>query len=194
MNLLAYIKISELSDILSSTGIEISRLRGLTLMKDVTPYAKEDIKNGINDMSIEIAKDMLSIPRFSMNDDTKEKLYPKFFIYDKYGDETYIKWNHIHGKKRKNIKFKIKQKKKAILNHTQTFNKYAGRDDVLCVHARIGSYNWLHYGKDIEKHPAFLEKADDFFDETYCNIYLKIDREISQKIQKYLKEKGEKGE
>jgi hypothetical protein len=55
------------------------------------------------------------------------------------------------------------------------FNKYIGRDDILYVHARIGSGNWPAYRDEVVNQPWFLEKIDDAFDPTYCDIYAKID-------------------
>lgn len=55
-------------------------------------------------------------------------------------------------------------------------------DDILCVYARIGGLNWDCYeGDKLAKHPAFLEKVDDYFDSTYCNIFLKIDPKLKRK-------------
>lgn len=68
-----------------------------------------------------------------------------------------------------------------------TFNKYAGRKDVLYVHARIGGNNWVFCGgQQVAEHPAFIERVDDWCDSTYCDIYLKIDEKI---VEKYLKKK-----
>ena len=48
--------------------------------------------------------------------------------------------------------------------------------NVLYIHARIGGRNWETYGgKDLEKQPWFLEKVNDHFDGTYCDIYAKIE-------------------
>lgn len=57
----------------------------------------------------------------------------------------------------------------------RTFNKYVGHADVMMVHARIGSNNWKEYGGFwLEKKPWFIEKVDDGFDPTYCDIYVKV--------------------
>lgn len=57
----------------------------------------------------------------------------------------------------------------------ETFNKYSGRFDVLYIHARIGGGNWLSCRNQVKNQPWFLEKVDDFYDNTYCDIYAKID-------------------
>ena len=46
---------------------------------------------------------------------------------------------------------------------------------MLCIHARIGGGNWSYYdGPELSKQPWFIEKVDDAFDSTYCDIYAKI--------------------
>lgn len=57
----------------------------------------------------------------------------------------------------------------------KTYNKYCGRADVLYIHARIGGANWDCYGgREIEKQLWFIERVDDGFDNTYCDIYARI--------------------
>lgn len=80
--------------------------------------------------------------------------------------------NDLHGKKRKKYKLVLKHARKRY----SMFNKYVGKN-VLYVHARVGGANWDFLGMDeITKHPLYLEKIDDFFDETYCDIYFKLKR------------------
>ena len=55
------------------------------------------------------------------------------------------------------------------------WNKYAGKENVLYIHSRIGGGNWDYYGgNELSKQPWFLEKVDDCYDDTYCDIYAKI--------------------
>lgn len=68
----------------------------------------------------------------------------------------------------------IKTKNK-LLDQFSTWNKYAGQEGILYIHARIGGNNWKAYGgPELKKQPWFLEKVDDAFDSTYCDIYAKI--------------------
>ena len=55
------------------------------------------------------------------------------------------------------------------------WNKYVGRNDILYIHARIGGGNWGSYYTEVVDKPWFLEKIDDAFDSTYCDIYAKIE-------------------
>ena len=76
----------------------------------------------------------------------------------------------LHGKKRKKYKLLLKQAKKQY----DIYNKYIGKN-VLYVHARVGGANWDFFGMDeITKHPLYLERVDDYFDSTYCDIYFKL--------------------
>ena len=74
-------------------------------------------------------------------------------------------------------KYALKQNAKSIRASLDTFNKYAGSKDVLYVHARIGGNNWKYYqGDKIAQNPAYIEHVDDWLDNTYCDIYLKINK------------------
>ena len=78
--------------------------------------------------------------------------------------------NDLHGKARKKYKLALKHARKQY----DTFNKYVGKN-VLYVHARVGGANWDFFGMDeITKHPLYLERVDDYFDSTYCDIYFKL--------------------
>lgn len=52
----------------------------------------------------------------------------------------------------------------------ETWNKYAGRDDVLYIHTRDG-----YPSRELRDMPWFLDFAVDAFDGTYCDIYAKIE-------------------
>lgn len=72
--------------------------------------------------------------------------------------------------KRKRYELALKRVKKQY----DMFNKYAGKN-VLYVHARLGCSNWDFFGMDeITKHPLYLERVDDYYDSTYCDIYFKL--------------------
>ena len=135
-----------------------------------------------------------SIPSFNLDTGWSEfsrktdKIKRKYLICKEIVEETQdgkeysyeevigFRWDLLHGKKRKNLKFALKKSRKKVLEQFTAHNKYAGRDDVLYIHARIGGGNWEYYGgEDLKKQPWFLEKVDDYWDDTYCDIYAKID-------------------
>ena len=60
-------------------------------------------------------------------------------------------------------------KKYEVIRQCETWNKYAGRKDVLYIHSRIG-YNT----EGIDDQPWFLDHVCDAYDGTYCDIYALI--------------------
>ncbi len=189
MDLYAYSQIEndEINRIVKANGIEVPRLRGYRLMKDEEPVTKDSIKGNIDCAIFDVVERLcrtkpiwnVNNPRrlYSSSTDRKCKYYlikddPKDYYY------SGIRWDRIHGKKRKILKFEIKKVKKKVLNQFNIWNKYAGRDDVLYIRSRIGGNNWNNWnfygGPELAKQPWFLEKVDDSFDNTYCDIYAKI--------------------
>ena len=191
MNLKAYSQIEDLMLVLQSTGIEIPRLRGLGLMKNEEPVNQTDLNEILHSMEILAVQNLCeSFPAWDFYSCCSEfcpatdRRIKKYMILDEDGDPISIRWDCIHGKKRKTAKYAIKQYKKAAIDNIKVFNKYAGRDDVLFVHARIGGDNWNYFNGPsiVASHPAFLEKVDNYFDSTYCDIYLKIDPETVNQL------------
>ena len=56
----------------------------------------------------------------------------------------------------------------------EVWNRYVGREDVLYIHARIGGGNWPYYFREVVDKWWFIEKVDDSFDSTYCDIYARL--------------------
>lgn len=168
MDLGAYIQIDDLNHILVENNIYVPRLRGLSLMKDEVPCSQEDIDTSVNFIWLWHCYNC------------EDKNIYKHIIYTKdkngYKDRTGINWRAIHGKTRKRCRFYLKKAKRKVTNFYEIHNKYCGHEDVLRIHARIGGNNWKWYGgpTDIAKQPWFLEKVDNYFDSTYCDIYAKI--------------------
>lgn len=188
MDLFAYTQIGSLQDILSSTGIDIPRLRGLRLMLEEEPISDDDIAEAIHDEQMYVAERVIrSIPKWSTNSDTTrygwetDRACRKYLVYGDDGRATAIHWELIHGQHRRNMKHAMKIAKRRVLDSFGTFNRYAGRDDILCVHARIGGRNWGYFneGGAVSGSDAFIEKVDDMFDDTYCDIYLRIDPKLA---------------
>ncbi len=174
MDLLAYAQIDELDKIAQDNGIEVPRLRGYRLMKDEEPV---NIKEELNELNIALdcAKELCTaIPFWSSKTNEHEFSSWTDFVKEYYIDEDRIRWERIHGWKRKTLKTYIHNSEKRYKTQFETFNKYAGREDVLYIHARIGGGNWPYYYKEVVGKPWFIEKVDDAFDSTYCDIYAKI--------------------
>lgn len=185
MDLGAYAQIEELKSIAEANGIVVPRLRGYRLMKDEEPDTWD-----YGDKEVECVESLCtSVPFWNPNADCHEwslhtdmlKNYYLKSIYDSQGNKTYsVCWDRIHGRKRKILKTFIHNEKKRVEKQRAAWNKYAGRKDVLYIHARIGGSNWSQYHSQVDTKPWFLEKADDSYDDTYCDIYAKIEKGVEE--------------
>lgn len=189
MDLGAYSKIDKLEAIAKKNGIDIPRLRGYRLMKDEKPVTKDELDKIKKECEVDVAKWLVrSDPFWNPNSccstlsSWTDLLCDYYLVKDKddegYEDYVGIRWDRIHGWKRRILKFEIKKQKKAIQSQYDLWNKYAGKEDVLYIHSRMGGGNWKYY--DIEKkkelinQPWYLDRVDDYFDDTYCDFYAKI--------------------
>jgi len=179
MDLGAYSQIPNLSVVASKNNIVVPRLRGYRLMKSQEPAIVTD--DFIKTITIDVIKDLVECGwkqggswRYRVRvakehkylisqDPTKPNIY------------TDIRWDRLSGRKRRMIKTEVRNQLNLYKQQYNMFNKYIGRDDILYVHARIGSGNWPAYRDEVVNQPWFLEKIDDAFDPTYCDIYAKID-------------------
>lgn len=177
MDLYAYANIENLDEIAKRNGIEVPRLRGYRLMKDEEPI---DIRKEIDKdyIAYSTCKELCQAqPYWNPNAECWELSSWTNYLTDFYTNpETKtVRWERIHGWKRKVLKFAIKKQIKAQTRQWEMFNKYCGREDVLYIHSRIGGGNWNYFnGNELLKKDWFLDKIDDSFDCTYCDIYAKI--------------------
>jgi hypothetical protein len=187
MDLGAYMQIEDIEKIANDNEIEVPRLRGYRLMKNEKPVniSKMVVKN---DIAIECVKNLCeSQPFWNVNADWNQisswtDIIKEFYLVvgrdkDGYKEYTDIRWDRIHGWKRKVLKTYIHNEIKRQSKQWELWNKYAGRNDILYIHARIGGKNWRRYHDQVDTKPWFLEKVDDSFDSTYCDIYAKIKEE-----------------
>jgi len=180
MDLYAYGQIDRLSKIMFDNGIAVPRLRGLRLMKEEKPAPEEDLQNIIDEAEVDACKEACVCDfKFNANwaehSDRTMRACRRYMSYNNNGDPIAVKWDKLHGKKRKLVKYLAKRNRKDRERDVRTFNKYCGREDVLYIHARIGGWNWNYYGgPELAKQPWFLEKVDDWWDGTYCDIYARI--------------------
>lgn len=187
MDLGAYANIDELDKIAVKNGIEIPRLRGYRLMKDEETVTKQDIEEILHSYyAWDVECLCRSVPFWDPNSSCNEYSYKADRLCEYYVTEDRdIRWDRIHGWKRKILKFELKKRKRKVLAQYETFNKYVGREDVLYIHSRIGGNNWSYFGgpEKVASQSWFLEKVDDSFDSTYCDIYAKIMREHSDVME-----------
>ena len=196
MDLGAYAQIDDLGQIMKDNGIDIPRLRGLRLMKNEKPVSKEEL-TGIAEIEglRRCAWLCRALPPFDWNStcsclsDRTDAICEYYLEVPKYDsgivnhmDPIAIRWDRVHGKKRKAFKYVIRKAKKEVYQQYEMWNKYAGRSDVLYIHCRLGAGNWGYYkGWDIiESQPWFLDKVEDYFDNTYMDIYAKIKEVLNE--------------
>lgn len=180
MDIGAYKQIEELSELAIKNGIDVPRLRGYRLMSKEQPMTKKDYVEFNHDVEIE------SVINFTTRYG-KGHLYPKgICIYNNAQrkrefkwinkEKDCINWNVIHGKTRRDLKLFIKQTKRKAMAQQTLFNKYAGQKDILYIRARLGGWGWC---PKMESQPWFICKIDDAYDCTYCDIYARLNPELS---------------
>lgn len=180
MDLGAFENIELIEKIMSDNGISVPRLRGLRLMSLEKPLTRDEIEleastTGLLDCESACESDFVYKPFSYEVSERTRRLRRKYLVYatDIYNPVA-IRWNAIHGKKRKLFKYNMKMARRRVFQNFLTFNRYCGQNDVLYIHARIGGGNWPYYRKEVENQPWFIEKVDDPFDSTYCDIYARI--------------------
>ena len=180
MDLYAYAQINELEEIMKANNIEVPRLRGLRLMSKETPeynYVPSNLEFDVlkDWIASDFGRDKAFRVYSSWTSELAERLSHVSKIDDDGDEVRKINWNMLSRKDKKYLKLEIKHRLKAFHKQFGTFNKYCGNNDVLYIHARIGGNNWNYYdGPKLMEQPWFMEKVDDAFDSTYCDIYAKI--------------------
>lgn len=177
MDLYAYAQIENLKYILEKQNINVPRLRGLRLMNEEEHVSQEEINESINNTVLSIVTHIIEQNSLTSWCSWKDNTRNDILIRNKDKDVIGYRWNKIHGKKRKWIKFEIKKTKKNFQKQYDLFNSFVGKD-VLYVHTRIGGNNWSFYkGEQLTEHPDYLARCDDAYDSTYCDLYFKIREE-----------------
>lgn len=187
MDLGAYVQIESLSKIAKDNGIEVPRLRGYRLMKNEESFDIKQIDK--KEIALDCVKELCcGKPFWNPNSDLvrfndwTDYLCNYYMTKSKDDNEckryTEVRWDRIHGWKRKVLKTYIHNEYMRQRRQWDVWNKYAGKDDILYIHARIGGGNWTYYSKEVVDKPWFLEKVDDAYDSTYCDIYAKIKPQV----------------
>ena len=188
MDLYAYAQIDELDELAKKNGISVPRLRGYRLMKDEKPITAEDWKEIRHGIEIDVMERLCQSEwgrdkgGYWITDYTRAKCayHIKNYEYrwkseDEEGyKEPEIRWDRLKGKKKRIFITHVKNELRGLRRQYDVWNKYCGREDILYIHARIGGGNWSYYCDAVLTQPWFLEKVDDGYDRTYCDIYAKI--------------------
>ena len=175
MDLGAFAQIEDLEKIAKENGISCPRLRGYRLMKNEKPLKLDD--DLIKKITIEVVENLVEEgwgQGGSFWFEYENKL--KYLVPDPESKYFYIdvRWDKISNKKRRMIKTRVRNEIRNYKKQYDTWNKYLGRNDILYIHSRIGGGNWSEYYMDVIGKPWFIEKVDDAWDSTYCDIYAKI--------------------
>lgn len=165
MDLSAYLKIDELSEIAKENGIDVPRLRGYTLMRDEPPFTEEEIQNEIKSEMDHAYRGLIDVCARMMESAMKHDIR-RF--------EAERSWLSLYDDVPSTFE-------RAFRDQCETYNKYCGRDDVLKIHSRMGGTTYWYTdenGKDaifdLKEQPWFLDHVRDAYDGTYCDIYAKI--------------------
>ena len=92
-----------------------------------------------------------------------------YLTKDEHGDYNGIRWDRIHGKHRKLLKYKLKKHSPEIDKQYNVWDKYAGREDVAYIYIK-----YYHLKDELYNQPWFLEKVYDYFEPTCCYVFVKI--------------------
>jgi hypothetical protein len=172
-------EMQKLTELMNKNNIVTPRFRCCGLMSNAERISIDDDKENISISSvIDLCE---SEPFWTPNTGThvwdwKTDSLKKYYLIGSKEQFSYsgIRWDRIHGWKRKVLKTYIHNEITRRQKEIDTWNKYVGRRDVLYIRARIGGGNWPYYYREVVDQPWFLEKVDDSFDSTYCSIYAKI--------------------
>lgn len=188
MDLGAYAQIEDLEKVAELNNIKVPRLRGYRLMVSEESVNMQEFQRS---SAVNCCRDLITAsPSWSLHPScyilsSYTDVRKDYFLKkDKEGNYCAVRWDRIHGKHRKNLKTAIHNDFINTKKQYAVWNKYIGREDVLYIHARIGGGNWPYYYKEVVDQPWFLEKVDDSFDCTYCDIYAKIDPETYKSLIK----------
>jgi hypothetical protein len=190
MDLGAYANIETLEPIAEANGIKVNRIRGYRLMEYENPMDEENMKELIKDRI-----KLYCLDYFSRMFDDNGKLMRLWYHGYMAEDIPYLynnglpNWKKIHGRARKELKFEIKKAKKAVLKQYELWNKYAGRNDVLYIHARLGSTSWSYVKHTSYNRELWYLGSIDDWDTSYCDIYAKIDpKTVKERLEKLQEE------
>ena len=187
MDLVAYAMIDTLDALAKANGIEVPSLRGYRLMSKEEPWDDAylaEVENNLvgiywclashrSDLGLDRSQEDFiagyrpaDIPRSRVRKEFRDCLGCTITVFDEVS-MVRARWH-----------------RQAML-----WNRYAGKEGVLHIHSRMGGTGrargdyhkdgevFWHEGWDVRDQPWFLDVCADAFDDTYCDIYARIDVE-----------------
>lgn len=170
--------IEDLDEVAKANGINVPRLRGYRLMSSEAPWSEKDIETEVEN-ELEHAFRSLADSAIRMAEAALEYDIRKFEA-----EESWLSPSE-HLCRGFEERFKAQ---------AEMWNKYAGKSDVLYIHSRMGHPKESHWDsekremvvdRDLRDELWFLDWVTDAYDETYIDIYARID------LSKLPKEEGE---
>ena len=166
-------------EFVDASGFKACEVPEFKLMSNKKPVSPEEISRRKNEDAVYILKRLVSnYPAWTIN-----KIYgyswrlgstlkwDHYMTKDENGEYNGIRWDRIHGKHRKVLKYKLKKNNEIIDKQYNTWNKYAGRKDV----AYMYTY-WYYLDNEVLDQSCILERICDHFDPDYYYVYAKIDK------------------
>ena len=189
MDLFAYTQIEDLQEIADRNGISVPRCRGYRLMKNEERVTMAEIEQMITEQALYEAEKLFRLHPsglFYEYSDRAKARARRYIVIRKnengFDEPVAVRWDRVHGKRRKAVKRIFRQVRRDVKEQYALFNSYVGREDVLYIHARLGSTSWTDEKTkaEVTRQPWFLAKVDDSLDSSYCDIYARIGREEAQ--------------
>lgn len=201
MDLYAYSQIEDIDELAKAKGILVERLRGYRLMRDEPKYSEEELAKNLNELvatywwmdTVEQSPGCPDCDEFIKG--YRPPSIPKGCTWNEYYGEGTKEWADTDFKfwkvkrvHRTSFFQEIGMLRARFKRQYMLWNRYAGQEGILYIHARMGGLNWKGFYSDderaegeiydgwwIERQPWFICKCDDAFDSTYCDIYARID-------------------
>ena len=180
MDIGAYLGIGCLDELAKKNNIDVPRLRGYRLMVNEKPVDYKEFLAGVEKDAIYYLCEQHWGEPYTIWEGPNFDKYIKNYKWwwkpetaEGYR-EPEIRWDRLKGKRKRMFKTEVKNRLRDYKKQYEVWNRYCGRDDILYIHSRIGGGNWPYYYQAVIDKPWFIEKVDDAWDCTYCDIYAKI--------------------
>lgn len=168
MDLIAFIHKGDLDGLAKANGIDVPRLRGYRLMKDEKPvdeaFIQECIKAETDYRLDSTDRTITSMIEYLIDHDLSAIRSEAMDLVHELRE-----YSRYEGRLREQY---------------DMWNKYAGREDVLMIHSRMGGCTFTYLDAngdrqtyDLRMQPWYLGCVNDAFDGTYVDIYAKIKTE-----------------
>lgn len=174
-----YCKSGNYAEVLKEHKIEIHRISEIYFMGDGIKVPEDDVKQAGLEIDVTAIENACCYDGSGyMYDYITRRMcrkHIKNYSTTTSHSEQKPMWETVHGWLRRKAKFEKKKLAKSFKTEVNMFNQYVGRDDVLCVKAKLGSWNWSgRVHSDYKDKDWYLGSCDDWWDKAYCTIYVRV--------------------